>query len=523
MKMLVLCQADFVFQFTDRYAIEELGDNGPQSLKKVNTYSQFLQEACDGSYAFYVIEIGVILSQCESEQIADCFAALQGSHVTVLGSALEFSLLPQAAINCISTFFNTEGTMNEESPLYIEALQAKHATQQEDIPRTFFTQICQGRQLGDMELHKLGSEIHLWESNSCVFVICLDLTGSDAHILDQVTPTWLEQFSCDTLQPPKYICFVQKSDTVIFGVIVFQEYGVAKQNYYVNTYTSYLYTSVLHFLPAPVALTLGVSSLQCNKMVLPKQFSEAADAAFCRVYDGAGRIYYSRKQSDLSGFKKNKYMKNLRDAIDKREIAGITQCLDELFDKIAQYRLPELLTAGILMEIMSMMYMLCVEENLNIADFNDNTQDSIDFLFLQNIISIKQEHNSFIEHFARILDKVAENKDILSTYSTKVRKGIRYIRENYQNSIQLRDIAAFSDLSPNYFCSTFRKETGSTVVEYLNTVRIEHAKELLRTTDLSAADVSNLTGFSDSAYFCSVFKRITGYTVTDFRKKTAQE
>lgn len=78
-----------------------------------------------------------------------------------------------------------------------------------------------------------------------------------------------------------------------------------------------------------------------------------------------------------------------------------------------------------------------------------------------------------------------------------------------------------AELSTNYLCHLFKKETGFRVVEYINLIRMERAKELLRARGLSAAQTADAVGFSDTAYFCTMFKRYTGLTVTDFRNRMA--
>lgn len=519
--MLVLCQSGFVSQFSDRYVIEELGIREPYVLKKVHTCSQFCQELADPAYMFCVLEIAVLLQQISAAQIKNLFDELQGKHVTVLGSAIEFAALPVSAADSISTYFNTGATMNAGSPLYIDSAPPRQHSERDELCRNMLMQISRGRQYGTVELQKLGTHLGLWTTDSCIFVLCLDLIGTREDILDLVTPDLLEQCIPDTLSETHCTYLFPKSHTAYWCVISFHAKGIARQNNYMNTFGSSFYTAMQRTFPFPISAAVGISSLQYSQAELSVQFEEASNAAFRRVYDGTNRIYHTRSQKSVPAqtFDKKTYMKQLQDAIEKRSETEIHSCLATLFERMNALKLPERQLQGILMEIMSMMYMLCVEENLNIADFNDNTQDSIDFLFLQNILSIKQEHKSFAEHFSRILHSSASSKDRFFAYGSKTRRVIQHILKYYQSNIQLKDLSEIVGVSPNYLCSVFKKDTGFTVIEYLNAVRIEQAKELLRTTDLSATEVAQQTGFSDTAYFCSVFKRITNRTVTDYRNQ----
>jgi AraC-like DNA-binding protein len=65
----------------------------------------------------------------------------------------------------------------------------------------------------------------------------------------------------------------------------------------------------------------------------------------------------------------------------------------------------------------------------------------------------------------------------------------------------------------------FRAETGTTVIEYLVSMRVQNAMNLLQNTSLPIADVADRCGFTDNAYFCRVFKQRLGATPRDFRKR----
>lgn len=65
-------------------------------------------------------------------------------------------------------------------------------------------------------------------------------------------------------------------------------------------------------------------------------------------------------------------------------------------------------------------------------------------------------------------------------------------------------------LSAVYFCSLFKEETGFTFVEYLNMVRIEQAKELLRNSNMKIYQIALEAGYSNPSYFYEVFKKLTG-------------
>ena len=79
------------------------------------------------------------------------------------------------------------------------------------------------------------------------------------------------------------------------------------------------------------------------------------------------------------------------------------------------------------------------------------------------------------------------------------------------------EIAAQMGVSSNYLSTIFRRETQYSINEYLNAVRLNHAKKLLRDTNLKVYEIAEKTGFSDAYYFSSVFKRNIGVTPSEYR------
>ena len=61
--------------------------------------------------------------------------------------------------------------------------------------------------------------------------------------------------------------------------------------------------------------------------------------------------------------------------------------------------------------------------------------------------------------------------------------------------------------------------TGTGAKEYITRIRIEKAKNLIETTNLSIADISEMTGFSAQSYFSTAFKNYTGLTPTKYKQQ----
>lgn len=92
-----------------------------------------------------------------------------------------------------------------------------------------------------------------------------------------------------------------------------------------------------------------------------------------------------------------------------------------------------------------------------------------------------------------------------------------YIAANYSRDISLDDVSRNVDVSPYYFTRLFKEETGVTFVEYLTTMRIDKAKEMLNASQFSMKEICQAVGYSDPNYFSRIFKKNVGVTPTEYR------
>ena len=93
-----------------------------------------------------------------------------------------------------------------------------------------------------------------------------------------------------------------------------------------------------------------------------------------------------------------------------------------------------------------------------------------------------------------------------------------YIDQNYCDpDLRMNKVAAKFNLSSGYFSTLFSKEIGESFRNYLNKHRIDHAKELLRTTNLKCSEIAYQSGYNDAHYFSTIFKTNTGFSPQQYR------
>ena len=96
---------------------------------------------------------------------------------------------------------------------------------------------------------------------------------------------------------------------------------------------------------------------------------------------------------------------------------------------------------------------------------------------------------------------------------------IDYIREHYTEDINRNTLSERFHFSPEYIGKMFRKDIGTSLNDYINSLRVEKAKHLLENTNTKVIDIALEVGFDTLPYFSSVFKKYTGVSPAEFRKR----
>lgn len=104
-------------------------------------------------------------------------------------------------------------------------------------------------------------------------------------------------------------------------------------------------------------------------------------------------------------------------------------------------------------------------------------------------------------------------------YSLLVRKVLTYVDADLTADLSLRAQADRLNINASYLSTLFKKETGSTLTDYVNHKRIEHALLLLNTTNMQIQTIAQYCGIPDVNYFTKTFKKITGKTPKDYRNR----
>ena len=99
----------------------------------------------------------------------------------------------------------------------------------------------------------------------------------------------------------------------------------------------------------------------------------------------------------------------------------------------------------------------------------------------------------------------------------------QYVKEHYREKISLSQVSEQLGVSQGYLSSTFKKQMGQGFTDYVNTVKVEKAKELIGAHKYMMYEISDMLGFDTQYYFSTVFKKIAGCTPKEYESQTLHE
>lgn len=100
---------------------------------------------------------------------------------------------------------------------------------------------------------------------------------------------------------------------------------------------------------------------------------------------------------------------------------------------------------------------------------------------------------------------------------TPVHRAMDYIRRNIDRDLSRTDIAEAIYLNPEYLSRLFKRETGSSLNDYIVTEKMRVAQALLSDTNIPVSIIATKVGYSNFSYFSQVFKKYAGFTPVDYR------
>ena len=194
----------------------------------------------------------------------------------------------------------------------------------------------------------------------------------------------------------------------------------------------------------------------------------------------------------------------------------VKQLLDQLIKRVME---PKSVTWGyvqiVFNQLLTMLLKLMQEMNTDLVEIFGSGFNPYEAILKYETITDLQIWLE--ELILKVSDHLTGKRN--SRFKILMEKAKEYILANYQNpELALNEVARQVNISTCYFSILFKEEVGEAFQDYLIRLRLEKAKELLRSTDLKAYEIAYQVGYNDPHYFGVAFKKYIGVTPTEYKE-----
>jgi len=264
-------------------------------------------------------------------------------------------------------------------------------------------------------------------------------------------------------------------------------------------------------------LTIGIGNIYSDISMISKSFNEASSATYYRFVKGKDQVIFFKdikKEELLSRYwypadRESQLIKAI--SLGKQEKAS--QIMEDIIKDLKCYPvLPEttkLIYFGIINSVLKALNQI----GISIYDASEINSLGTAILNFESIEEVENTLSRFCMRAGSYVNKYMETKkfDLIDELTGFIERNID------DNNLSLESLAEEFGLSPSYITAIFKERTGYTLMKYVDSLRMDKAKELLISTNKSLNEILEACGYIDKTNFIRKFKKNEGITPMQFR------
>ncbi|NLK37905.1 MAG: response regulator [Epulopiscium sp.] len=327
----------------------------------------------------------------------------------------------------------------------------------------------------------------------------------------ELVPLSLQQIVLENLTK-RYpsIAFIYNDDLVIISILKHPEEILD----FVNT-MSRVCRSIKDVLELSVACGIGTVSEKLTQ--IRHSFEGAVNALSYRVIMGNKVIYIEDMEPDFSKSLEwdGENQKQLLSAIKFEGEESIRTAVAEIMKQFGNARLPMNQYHIYMTELLSELFKIVRSYQLDIdsvfgSDFTGSFQ-------MQDYESLEDIEHWLVGICLQLHKRIQRER--MDSAKLLAEKTKQFVQENFHNSeLSVELMCSYLHVSPAYFSTIFKRETGSSFITYLTNVRLEEAMRLLESTEDKTYIISQKVGYMEPNYFSYVFKKHFGVSPSQYRR-----
>lgn len=269
-----------------------------------------------------------------------------------------------------------------------------------------------------------------------------------------------------------------------------------------------------------LTITAGAGTVCRKPSMLFNSFGDALQALDYRLILGNNRVIWiedvESRSSQMPAYDELTQQSLIR-TIKLGTVQELKEVVDELFSGLDTAQVSTQDYQIFLLEIITSILRVAKESGSETHDFIGLGLSSLNEMNKFN--NMGEAKQWIITVCSRLMDTIASERQ--SSYKQLIDQAKEYIRAHYEESdISIGRVCQHLHISTGYFSSIFKKEMKMTFVSYLLQIRLEAAKEMLRSTELKAFEIAEKIGFADPNYFSFCFRKKYGQSPKEYKNSS---
>lgn len=262
-------------------------------------------------------------------------------------------------------------------------------------------------------------------------------------------------------------------------------------------------------------VTISIGGCHAKELGVYTSFNEALEGMKQKYISGYGKVLIY-KENDI---KENEYyypiniekhiMNNLTLGQKKETLEAVKELTDNLRSR-SNISLDNILQIFIQLTGTTVKYLM--DNNINISDIFGYECNIYQSIASKEILEDAEEW--LISFYSEILDYVKQSDKEVKDHADRI---FEFIKNNLKNNIDVTAIADNAGISYSYVRKIVKERSGKTVLDYINSIRIEEAKRLLKESNMSMIDIALQVGYNNYQSFNRFFQKYEGITPGEFR------
>ncbi|MCJ8011533.1 helix-turn-helix domain-containing protein [Paenibacillus sp. KQZ6P-2] len=266
-----------------------------------------------------------------------------------------------------------------------------------------------------------------------------------------------------------------------------------------------------------LTLTVGVGDICTNISMIPQSFFQANQATRYRFIRGQNQIICHR---ELQNAKKheNWYPLELETqmlkAIKQGNSGEVQKLIKETMDNIAIRQMSLEAVEFVCFDIVNTMMKALMELNI---ETEKGIEQMVEELYIPRFETMEELESFIVDFCCKVCDHIVlqkESKNFVLLANIQA-----YINDNFKdNTLDLNRIAETFEISASYTTRFFKDHTSYSIMRYIDQLRMDVAKQMIATTELTLKEIMSESGYNDANNFIRKFKKAEGVTPMEYRK-----